>query len=887
MILRRVLLGLVSCALLAAPRPAQAQERGAAALDQLLRGLPVTARVLMIGAHPDDEDTQLLSWLVRGRQVHAAYLSMTRGDGGQNEIGNDLGEALGVIRTEELLAARRVDGAQQFFSRAYDFGFSKSAEETFLQWDREALTGDVVRVLRAFRPHVVVSVFSGTPTDGHGHHQGAGILARDGYDAAMDTVRFPVRTHGQAWEPAKFYRGAWSRNRPHSLVMEVGDYDPVLGRSPAEIAGESRSQHRSQGFGALQRRGQVQTRVRREASRVNEATPADTEQSLFDGIDTSFARLGRAVPESPQVRAAIDSASALIKAISAAVDLRRPAPLVAPLARLVEQLEIVQGATPHCGFLPLRGRDTPRSGSPCTQSEADFHTSVDRAHTRAQHALLEAAGIAFEATAAAELVAFADSAPTRITVHNRGGATLTVHSVESTGLPLRRFPPVTLLPDSSHTFERRVLGLVDLRPWWIGDRQGAMFADSRSPADGVALISYGAPQGLLPSVSIAEETRRVSDVRLGIELAGVRTTVSAGELMYRFADPVLGEQQRPVGGVPPVTLRLDRGLEYARADEPIERRIRVTLQSHTDRERVLTTRLLVPDGLRVTGVPDSLTLAPGETRELFVVLKGQLKEGRHEFGIGALSEGTLYTEGFRTIEHPHIRPQRMYRSAGMYLQAVQVTVPRRLAVLYVSGISDAVAPALRQLDVNAQVVTPADLEGVDLSRFTTVVIGPRAYEASAELRAYNPRLLAWMRNGGTLVVQYGQFEMLTPGLMPYPIGLRRPAARVTLENAPIAVLDPQSRLLTWPNRLVPADWEGWVQERALYMPSEIAPEYRTPLGMNDPGEPQNLGGILEASVGRGRYVYVTLALFRQIPAGVPGGVRVLLNLISAGLPTGQ
>jgi LmbE family N-acetylglucosaminyl deacetylase len=884
MILRRVLSLLAACAMLTAPRAAAAQERGAAALDQLLRGLPVTARVLMVGAHPDDEDTQLLAWLVRGHQVHAAYLSLTRGDGGQNEIGNDLGEALGAIRTEELLAARRVDGAQQFFSRAYDFGFSKNADETFRQWDREALAGDVVRVIRAYRPHVIVSVFSGTPTDGHGHHQAAGILAREGFESAADTVRFPPRTHGQPWEPSKFYRGAWSRNAPHTMDVEVGGYDPVLGRSPAEIAGESRSQHRSQGFGSLQRRGSVRTRVRRELSRVNEGTPATEERSLFDGVDTSFARLARAVPDA---RAALDSAAALIAAISAAVDLRRPDPLVAPLALLVQQLDVARAAMRRCGFLPPRVRRGDPLPPACTPGEMDFQVAVERAHERAQRALLEAAGLALEATAAAELVAFGDSVPTRITVYNRGRTPVTVHELTSTGLPPRRFDPVTVMPDSSHTFERRALGLVDHRPWWVGERANAMFRDSRSPADGVALISYGDPAGLVPSVSVAEDTRRLSDVRLAITVAGVRTTASAGELIHRYADPVLGEQQRPVGGVPPVTIDLDRGLEYIRADVPVERRIRVTLRSHTDRERVLATRLLVPAGLRAEGVPDTITLAPGETRELFVTLKGRLPEGRHEFGLGAESEGTLYTEGFRTIEYPHIRPQRLYRSAGMYLQAVRVTAPRRLSVLYVSGLSDAVAPALRQVDVPVQVVAPADLQSVDLSRFSTVVIGPRAYEANADLRAFNPRLLDWVRGGGTMVVQYGQFEMPTPGLMPYPIRLTRPAARVTLEDAPVQVMDAQSRLLAWPNRLGDADWAGWVQERALYMPTDIDPQYRTPLGMHDPGEPLNLGAILDAPVGRGRYIYTTLSLFRQIPGGVPGGLRVLVNLLSAGLPAGQ
>ena len=210
-------------------------------------------------------------------------------------------------------------------------------------------------------------------------------------------------------------------------------------------------------------------------------------------------------------------------------------------------------------------------------------------------------------------------------------------------------------------------------------------------------------------------------------------------------------------------------------------------------------------------------------------------------------------------------------------------MPRQLAVAYVAGVSDAVAPALDGLDIPIVVLTPAELALLDLSRFTTVVFGPRAYEAHPELATQHPRLLDWVRNGGTLVVQYGQFEMARPGMMPYPIAHTRPAARVTLEGAPVRVVDPASRLLTWPNRIAPADWDDWVQERALYMPSTIDPRYRAPVAMQDPGEPENRGAILEAPLGKGRYVYTTLSLFRQVPAGVPGSMRVLVNLLSAGL----
>lgn len=882
--LRRGVVAALAALSLCAPRLALGQERGAAALDQLLRGITVTGRVLMVAAHPDDEDTNLLAQLVRGHQVQAAYLSLTRGDGGQNLIGSELGESLGAIRTEELLAARRVDGAQQYFTRAYDFGFSKNAEETFAQWDRESILGDVVRVLRAFKPHVMVAVFSGTRADGHGHHEASGILAREAFELAMDTSRFPVATHGMPWTPAKFYRGAWARNRPSTMTMQVGGYDAVLGRSAAEIAGASRSQHRSQGFGVVQRRGAAQTRLARELTRVNESTPADSERSLFDGIDTSFARLHRlADARGPSLNAV----ARWVDSLQRVVDLRAPSAIVPGLARVVSSLEYVRVALPRCQLVPVT-RYQGVTGPPvvCDSVASELDAAVDGMLARARAALTEAAGVLIEATAQQELVAFGDSLAIRINVYNRGGRPLEVRSLTMTGArPVTFESPVMVAAGKDTTLNAWVVGLVDSRPWWVGTRQGsAMFRDQQSPADGLARVSAGVGLEMIPSVSVAEDIRRVTDLKVGVMMAGGAANLDVGEIIYRFADPVLGEQNRPVGGVPPITIALDRTLEYMRANAPLERRMRVTLRSHTTRPRTLRFRSLVPPGLRLGGLPDSLVLAPGETRELYATLTGRLAAGRHEFGIGAESEGAVFVEGFSTIEYPHIRPQRMYRQSAAYLQAVPIVVPRALRIAYVMGVSDAISPILSQLEIPMTVIQPSQIALLDLSIYSTVVIGPRAYETSEELRAANPRLFEWVRGGGTLVVQYGQFEMAQLGMMPRPVQFSRPAARVTLEAAPVRVLDAQSKLLRWPNRITDADWSEWVQERALYMPSTIDSLYRTPIAMNDPEEPEQRGAILDLPLGRGRYVYTSLSLFRQLPAGVPGSARLFVNFLSAGLP---
>lgn len=874
-----------------APRLALGQERGAAALDQLLRGITVTGRVLMVAAHPDDEDTNLLATLARGHQLHAAYLSLTRGDGGQNLIGSELGEALGAIRTEELLAARRVDGAQQYFTRAFDFGFSKNATETFEQWDREQVLGDVVRVIRSYKPHVMVAQFGGTRADGHGHHEASGLLAREAFEVSADTLRFPVASHGVPWTPLKFYRGAWARNRPATLTMEVGTYDAVLGRSPAEIAGESRSQHRSQGFGVVQRRGAVQTRVARELSRVNELTPATSEVSLFDGIDTSFTRLatlagGRA--------SALASVPARLDSLRREVDLREPGRIAPGLARVVSTLEYLRSVVPQCPLIPLPAAppSAPASAAApppvaCDEEMTELEAALDRSLQRARAALAEASGVLVEATARQELVAFGDATQMVVTIYNRGRDTVELRSIAASGFPAQRFPsPVPIAPGRDTVLAAPVAGIVDLRPWWVGTRQGtAMFRDQQSAADGLARVTMG-PAPSVPAVSVAEDQRRVTDVKVGVMIAGAETTIDAGPVVYRFADPVLGEQNRPLGGVPPITIALDRTLEYVRAGVPLDRRLRVTLRSHTERPRVVRFRTLIPPGVRGEGLPDSVVLAPGVTQELYITLKGQLPEGRHEFGVGAESEGVIFVEGFTTIEYPHIRPQRMYRQSAAYLQAVPVVIPRGLRVAYVRGVSDAIAPVLRQLDVPVTTLEPSQLPSLELAQYSTVVIGPRAYETSTELQAANPRLFEWVRGGGTLVVQYGQFEMAQPGMMPHPVAFTRPAARVTREDAVVRVLDAQSKLLRWPNRITDTDWDDWVQERALYMPSTIDERYRTPLAMQDPDEPEQRGAILDLPMGRGRYVYTSLSLFRQLPSGVPGGARLFVNLISSGLPEG-
>ena len=842
-------------ALLIGGAAAPAQESGAAAFARAVADLGVTARVLVIAAHPDDEDTRLITLLARGRGVETAYLSLTRGDGGQNLIGGELGEALGVVRTEELLAARRIDGAKQFFTRAYDFGFSKSADETFRHWPREELLRDALTVVRAFRPHVIVSVFSGTPNDGHGHHQVAGLIAREVYDAAPDTAKYPAATTGGhgGWTPLKFYRSANFRGTP-THRYNAGEFDPLYGRSYAEIAAESRSQHKSQAFGVLQRKGVSMGAVRREHTRAAAAEDPLAERSPFDGIDTTWTRL-RPQLRTAAGRALLDSVIASVNEARARVNLLRPDESAGRLTRLVRHLDALIAAERPAG---------------------DAASSLRTGRARAERALLMALGVAVEASAARELLArggrTGDTMRVTVTVYNRGRAPLRVAKVAGgstpadTGWP--RADTSAILPDSARAYAGIMRGDRRTSPYWLErERQGDLFATRPD----------GTPE---------DERAALAEVPVRLAVDGV-TLVTRAPVVYRFADPVRGDVSRPVAVVPVISVTLDREIEYAPAAAALNRELRVTVRSAADTVRAVRVALRLPAGLTADSAARTLTLPAGASRTVAFRVRGRLAAGRHVLRASAESEGETFTDGWTLVDYPHIRPQRLYRPAALALQAIDVKVPATLAVGYITGAGDNIAPILEQLGVRLTLLDPAKLPVTELSRFDAIVVGTRAYESSAELIENNARLLDYAQAGGTLIVQYGQYEMQRPGMMPYPITLNRPADRVTVEDAPVTILQPDAPLLSTPNRITAADFAGWVQDRSLYMPRTFAEQYTPLLEMSDPGENPNRGALLVARYGKGTYVYTTLAFFRQLPAGVPGAARLFVNLLASGEGSGR
>ena len=840
-----------------APR-LSAQERGAAALGELIEGLGTTTRVMMIGAHPDDEDTQLIAYLAKARHIETAYLSLTRGDGGQNLIGNELGQALGMIRTEELLAARRIDGGRQYFTRAFDFGFSKSIEEAYERWPRDSILKDMVAIVRAFRPQVIISVWTGTPQDGHGHHQYSGVLAREVFDAAADSVRFPASKVGglPPWTASKFYRSR--RITSGSVTFNVGEYDPLLGRTYSEIASVSRTEHRSQGQGELPQPGARFGTVKLEVSRVSNANVA-TERGLFDGIDTSWARF-KGIQLADSARTALDSLPIAERIVAQSLDLAEPSKSVEPLARYVRLASrAASGVT--CATLTVTGTQPA-----CAGAFGDLALALSSTLARATEALLDASAVRVEATTPRELIAERDTLTVTVSVYNQGKTPVVLESaslLDQPATPSRQRR--TIAPDS---VARQALiyraGSDPTFPWWLKSRPyGDMFTQP------------------LSQMVIGEDRLRSSGVEVLLGIDGVRVPVRAAPIVYRFADAVRGEVRRPLATVPEISVLMQHDVEYARANAALDRVMMVTVRSAATAPRDVDVSLALPNGLTADSAVRHVALQPFGDAKLFFRVHGRLAPRRDSIKAIAKSHGESFSVGYLPIEYAHIRPQRFYRSSTTQIEAVNATFAN-LRIGYVRGVGDNVMPMLEELGLPVTELDPATLPQTNLSGFTTIVLGPRAYEAhGAALKSSSSVLMQFVRDGGTVLTQYGQYEMTQPGVLPYPITLSRPADRVTDENAQVRVLDPSSPLLSSPNKIGEADFAHWVQERTLYMPHTFDKQYRSLFSMNDRDEPPNDAAVLVAPLGKGTYIYTTLSFFRQLPAGNPGAARLFINFLSA------
>ena len=855
------------------------QDQGVVGAGLRLRQLDGVKRVLMIAAHPDDEDTALLAALARGMGAETAYLSLSRGEGGQNLIGPRLHEGLGVIRTGELVAARALDGGEQFFTRAFDFGFSKTIDEALGMWPFEDVLRDVVFVVRKFRPHVIVSVFSGTPRDGHGQHQLAGRAAHEAFTAAGDADRYPeLAAQGVTpWQPAKLYTSMRFLPRDATVSVPTGGYDPLLGRSHFQLAMESRSQHRSQDMGSGEFPGPRSSPLQLAAS-VVEGLEDD---GIFAGIDTTLiGQLGTPLPAGWPA----DTERRLARYRGALADAGRGLSALRPDGA-------VSGLADAAATLRGLVDDAPAG---------DGKRLLEHRLDQLSEALLAAAGVVTEVRVGRDLLTPGESVVVDVNVWNGGGFDLSGVAArlllppgweaspteESSVAPSRSpffrtpVPPTSadgrLAGGQIARWSWRVTVPADAStsaPYYLdAPRDGAMHV---WPDDGAlwALPFDPPPIRADVSMTLAPDGGSAGAVVLAVEREGE----------YVGVDQATGEYREAVLVAPAINVEVDPpGMVWPRGAGGV-REIGVVLTNTSTAARSGTVRLEAPDGWAIEPMSAPFALEPAGASASFtfaVTPRGEAGDGSHLFRAVAGTAGGDFRAQFDIIDHPHIPRTLMARDAAVRVMAFPVAADTDLRVGYVMGSGDDGPAALRQMGMEVAELDEERVRGGDFAEFDVLVLGVRAYETRPDLRAVNEALLDFARGGGTVITQYNRYEYAGGGFAPYPVTIDRPHDRVTDENAAVTILAPASPVFAGPNAIGPADFEGWVQERGLYFPGEWDDRFTPVMEMADPGEDPKRGSLLVAEVGDGLYIYTGLAFFRQFPAGVPGAYRLFANLVS-------
>ncbi len=842
---------LVPSALGAPPDGARPIAPGSAAEIRLaLRKLRVVGSALYIAAHPDDENTALLGEWSRGRLVRAGYLALTRGDGGQNLIGSEIGEQLGVIRTQELLAARRVDGAEQMFTRAIDFGYSKTSEESLAIWGADAVLADVVYAIRRFRPDVIACRFPTNGAGGHGHHTASAIVAGEAFTAAADPTRFPEQLKSvSTWQAKRLVWNMWrpdlSKRDPKApplVGVDLGAYNALLGRSYGEIAAEGRSLHKSQGFGSSEDHG----------ARTDYFEPVAGERAtkdLFDGVDLTWAR----VPGGGDVDRELAKAEKEF-------DPEHPDSIVPALLRARKALAKIE-SNPDAArkrteldalvrsCLGLWMEAVAQSPSASPGGEVKVKASIiNRSRSTVK---LERIDMPFGGVAREPEVAKPDSAKSDVVTKEEA----TAETPEVRNRELAPGRPVT----AESTF-RLPDDVAPTQPYWLRNRPGKGLWN---PDPAIAAGSAEAPAPLVALFRLD-----VSGEKFAWDVA----------IASRSTDPVAGERWRPFEIAPPVTLRFDEGVFVF--PTPATKEIVVVVRS-SEAPLEGTVRLELPAGWRADPAKAAVSFAAKESEKSvrFVV---HPPAAASSGVVAAVVEagGASYRNRLVRIDYPHIPGQTLFPPAEAKLVRTDVrTFAREIG--YVTGPGDSIPEALRQIGAKVTLLSDDDLESAPLARFDAIVTGIRAWNTRPRLLGAKKRLVEYAEAGGTFVVQYQTAEKeLVDAIGPWPFTISRD--RVTVEEAPVRFTKPGHPLLSRPNIIAEADFDAWVQERGLYFANPWDPRYETPLSSNDPGEPAKDGGLLFARVGKGAFVYSGYSFFRQLPAGVPGAYRLFANIVSAG-----
>ncbi len=876
------------------------QDTGVLGLKQELLRLQTTARLMQVVAHPDDEDGGMLTLESRGHGVATLLLTLTHGEGGQNKLGSNLFDELGVLRTLELTASDRYYGVEQRFSHVADFGYSKNPEETFEKWHgHDVALGDIVRVIRTFRPDVLTTRFSGTERDGHGHHQASAILTKEAFRAAADSKRFPEQIAAglPPWQPKKLYIGnvcgfgaMTCPAENYTVKLNTGVVNPVLGVSYVQFAMEGLRHQLSQGAGGWSvEPGDRFTYYKLVDSVLPLTTDKDGhEKDFFDGLDTSLpglaSRLGDEEKKVPQLRAGlVEIAGQLKQAAQLGTD---PNDTVRPLLAALDSL----------GHFVGQNNDLSAS------ARQDLVARLQEKEEHIQAALNLALNASMEATAIIpsdipnQQNSLAISPGQKFDVHakfhNGSKHPLSIKDIILDGITPAavKEPDRVLQPGSDYETNFQVQlpsNFPVTRPavhrndperdsvYVVDEPQYATLPFPPPPFRVIA--HYDVPD-------LASPTHRDS----GVQTYATFPEISA-PVVVPFTDEKGQTQDRPLNVTPVYSVMLEPGEQVIRVNNGTATTVKVGVSCNLTGAQSGQLHLEVPAGWHVEPNELQVRLSKrGDKQDFeFKIFPETLKEGGTQIRATLTAGGSTYTEGYSLVTREDLESTYYYQPAIQRVSVVDVKIPNDVKIGYIMGAGDDIPTVLKQIGLDVTVIPAEKVASEDLSRYRTIVLGIRAYDTQKDVGANNKKLLDYVSAGGTLIVQYdtGVSDFNSGHLTPYPAQLSR--ARVSVEEAPVEILAPDDPVFHYPNQITPRDFDGWVQERGLYFMNQWDSNFKALLACHDPGEQPQKGGLLKAQYGKGVYIYNAYAFFRQLPAGVPGAIRLYVNLLAAGHGAGH
>jgi LmbE family N-acetylglucosaminyl deacetylase len=776
---------------------------------QQIKKLDVLGSVLYVAAHPDDENTRLLAFLANDKLYRTGYLSMTRGDGGQNLIGDEQGIELGLIRTQELLAARRIDGAEQFFTRAYDFGFTKSPDETFQFWDHDKILSDVVWVIRKFQPDIIITRFPTTGEGGHGHHTASAILAGEAFEAAADPKKFPEQfKYGvKPWQAKRllwntFNFGSVNTERPDQFKIDAGGYNSLLGESYGEIAAESRSQHKTQGFGVPSSRGRSMEFFKT----IKGSAP---EKTLMDGVVTNWERLNDASME-----------SAIEKLINS-YSFQRPENSIPQLLSIYQTLE---------------------------KSPAGYWR--DQKLEQVKQIIKECIGLYLEASTKTMFAVQGDSLRVNFVADNRAGGTVSISSVIIQNKKFELNDDLPVDENVSHSFNVLIPGSAKIsQPYWLVE---PMSKGSFNISDQNLI---GKPQND-PESAI---------VNLKINGEEFSYTIP---IQYKSNDPVKGEEFEPLFVIPKIEIQSNPELALSVNNQPVNINIRTTNNSSST------------DNFSIKTNYSSNVIEAKKDNDSYFSIKNPDKKNTEKIDWSAVQGNNVYDLYKKIISYPHIPNIIYFHKAESKLVSFDLKISGR-KVGYIPGAGDKVPDALAKMGYQVTMLSAKDITPNNLKQFDAIVTGVRAYNIYEWLNHSYNTLMNYVKEGGVLLVQYNTNNNIGPvkaKIGPYPFTISR--NRVTNEDAEVTFTDAQNPLLNYPNKITQKDFADWIQERSTYQAENYEPNYKSLFSMHDANESPSDGSLIYADYGKGRFVYCSLVMFRELPAGVPGAYRLFANLLA-------